>query len=150
VLVEGSGPPLSARAVHYDARNDVAVLRVDGLGAPSLRLARSPRTGADAAILGFPLDGPYRVRPARLGATVSALTDDAYGRGPVRRSIVSLRGRIQSGNSGGPVVDARGRVVATVFAATVDGPRGGYGVPNATVRRALQDTRGTVSTGDCA
>ena len=41
------------------------------------------------------------------------------------------------GNSGGPVVDGDGRVVTTVFAATTRGPRGGYGVPNAVVRRAL-------------
>ena len=68
----------------------------------------------------------------------------------MRRSVVGLRGRVQPGNSGGPVVDGRGRVVATVFAATVSGPRGGYGVPNATVRRALDGVGGTVSTGPCA
>ena len=34
---------------------------------------------------------------------------DAYGRGPIRREITSLRGLVRSGNSGGPVVDGRGR-----------------------------------------
>ena len=61
----------------------------------------------------------------------------------------NLRGLIQSGNSGGPVVNGRGRVVATVFAATTSGPRGGYGVPNDLVRDALQDDSGQVSTGPC-
>ena len=32
------------------------------------------------------------------------------------------------------MVDGRGRVVTTIFAATTSGPRGGYGVPNAVVR----------------
>ena len=77
-------------------------------------------------------------------------SSDAYGRGPVRRSITSLRGAVRSGNSGGPMVDGRGRVVTTIFAATTSGPRGGYGVPNAVVRAALEDSRGTVSTGPCA
>ena len=150
VLVRGEGPPLAARASHFDARNDVAVLRVDGLQAPALSLAASARPGVSAAILGFPKDGPYRVRAARMGETRRVVSQDAYGRGPVERRITSMRGIVQSGNSGGPVVDRRGRVVATVFAATVGArPRGGYGVPNDIVRKALED-RGGASTGPCA
>jgi S1-C subfamily serine protease len=68
----------------------------------------------------------------------------------VRRLITSLRGAVRSGNSGGPMVDGRGRVVTTIFAATTSGPRGGYGVPNSVVRSALADSRGPVSTGPCA
>ena len=52
--------------------------------------------------------------------------------------------------SGGPMVDGRGRVVATIFAATTSGPRGGYGVPNAVVKRVLAGAREAVSTGPCA
>ena len=74
--------------------NDIAVLRVDGLDAPALELARDPKAGTSAAILGFPLNGPYDVRPG-------AARPDARGRsprtptaaGPVRRRIASLRGR---------------------------------------------------------
>ena len=65
------------------------------------------------------------------------MTQDAYGRGPVQRRITSLRGVVRSGNSGGPMVDGRGRVVTTVFAATTSGARGGFGVPNAITRRTL-------------
>jgi hypothetical protein len=36
-----------------------------------------------------------------------------------------------------------------VFAATTRGPRGGYGVPNAEVRKALARAGGPVSTGAC-
>jgi S1-C subfamily serine protease len=150
VLPQGREPGLSARAVHFDPRNDIAVLRVDGLDAPPLELARTRKAGTAGAILGFPLDGPYRVRAARLGATRRVLTQDAYGRGPLRRSITAIRGRVQSGNSGGPMVDRAGRVLTTVFAATTSGPRGGYGVPDGIVRGALRDAGGAVSTGPCA
>jgi S1-C subfamily serine protease len=78
------------------------------------------------------------------------VTEDAYGRGPVNRSITALRGRVRSGNSGGPVVNGRGRVLATVFAATTSGRRGGYGVPNRVVARALARVGRRVSTGPCA
>ncbi len=150
VLLQGEEPGLDAQAVHFDPRNDIAVLRVPGLSAPALPLAASPRSGTSAAVLGFPRNGPYDERAGRLGGTREVVTQDAYGRGPVRRSITSLRGAVRSGNSGGPMVDGRGRVVTTIFAATTSGPRGGYGVPNAVVRAALEDSRGTVSTGPCA
>ena len=90
------------------------------------------------------------MRPARLGQTETVLTQDAYGRGPVRREITSLRGRVRSGNSGGPVVDGDGRVVTTIFAASVsDGGRTGFGVPDSVVRDALRRVEGPVDTGPC-
>jgi len=149
VLVRGEEPGLDATAIAFDAHNDVAVLRVDALDAPALPIAGEAHAGTSAAVLGFPLNGPYDVRAGRLGQTREVLTSDAYGRGPVRRRIVSLRGAVRSGNSGGPMVDGRGRVVTTVFAATTSGPRGGYGVPNSVTREALRGAGGEVSTGPC-
>jgi S1-C subfamily serine protease len=141
-----------ATVVRFDVRNDLAVLRVDGLGAPALRLAADAASGTAGAILGYPLNGPFDVRAGRVGATRTVVSEDAYGRGPVRRSVTPLRGRVRSGNSGGPIVDARGRVLATVFAATTSGEPGGYGVPNAVVRDALAaaSAGGPVSSGACA
>lgn len=150
VLPRGVGSGLSASAVHFDPRNDVAILRVAGLGDPPLELAAEPRQGSSAAILGFPRNGPFRVRAARIGRTQRVLTQDAYGRGPVPRTIVAMRGTVEPGNSGGPVVDARGRVATTVFAAATSGPRGGYGVPNALVAQALRGRLSPVDTGPCA
>jgi S1-C subfamily serine protease len=149
VLPEGDEPGLDAQAIAFDPRNDLAVLQVAGLDAPSLPLADDPPAGTSAAILGFPLNGPYDVRAGRLGATRRVVTSDAYGNGPVRRQIVALRGAVRSGNSGGPMVDGRGEVVATIFAATTSGPRGGYAVPNAVTREALAGARSPVSTGPC-
>jgi Trypsin-like peptidase domain/Colicin V production protein len=150
VQLEGQAAAFDAQAIRFDAKNDIAVLRVPGLaGRPALRLHVNSSPGTSAAILGFPENGPYEVQPGRLGQTSEIVTQDAYGRGPVRRSITSLRGAVRSGNSGGPMVDGRGRVVTTIFAATTSGPRGGYGVPNATVRRAIEGASGPVSTGPC-
>jgi S1-C subfamily serine protease len=151
VLLRGKQPGLDARAVAFDPKNDVAVLQVPGLKAEALPIVAKPKTGTSAAILGFPGNGPYDVRAGRMGSTREVITQDAYGQGPVRRSITSLRGAVRSGNSGGPMVDAQGRVVTTIFAATTSGPRGGFGVPNALVRDALGRAKGSggVSTGPC-
>lgn len=151
VQVRGEGDRLAARVVVFDPRHDIALLRVGGLHAPALPLAGAATTGAGAAVLGFPGNGPFRVRSARLGATRSVLTQDAYGRGPVRRSIVTFRGLVQHGNSGGPLVDARGRVAGTVFATVVGRRAGGFAVPDALVRHALRRAgRGAVGAGECA
>ena len=152
VQVRGAGPQLRAHAIAFDPRNDVAVLRVPALRAPALRLEPSPDPGRSGAILGFPLNGPYDVRAARVGVTRTVLSQDAYGNGPVQRRITAFRGIVRSGNSGGPVVGADGDVLTTVFAATTGarGPRGGYGVPNAIVRAALRGADAEVGTGPCA
>jgi S1-C subfamily serine protease len=151
VQLGGTGPQLAAHALVFDPGDDIAILRVDGLGGRVLPIASSPREGRSAAILGFPENGPFDIRAGRLGTTQTVTTQDAYGRGPVQRSITTLRGTVRPGNSGGPMVDARGRVVTTVFAAARSGPPGGYGVPNSVVERDLGRASGdSVSTGQCA
>jgi S1-C subfamily serine protease len=150
VLPGGQGSGLNATAVAFSPGDDIAVLRVPALRAPPLPLVGDPRPGTPGAILGYPLDGPFDVRAGRLGVTREVISQDAYGQGPVRRRIASLRGIVRPGNSGGPIVDRSGRVLATIFAATTRGPRGGYAVPNAVVRQALARAGGRVSTGPCA
>jgi S1-C subfamily serine protease len=79
------------------------------------------------------------------------VSQDAYGRGPVRRTITSLRGLVRQGNSGGPMIGGDGRVVTTIFAATViDGGGSGFGVPVPIVRDALGRAAGPVDTGPCS
>jgi hypothetical protein len=152
VQLGGEGAAFDAQAIRFDSKNDIAVLRVPGLsGQPALRMNVNSKAGTSAAILGFPENGPYDVEPGRLGQTSEIVTQDAYGRGPVRRRITSLRGLVRSGNSGGPMVDGQGRVVTTVFAATVvDGGRTGFGVPDSVVARELAAAHGPVSTGPCS
>jgi S1-C subfamily serine protease len=144
----GSSSKLAARAVAFDPRNDVAVLRVTGLGARPLRLVDA-RPGVSVAVLGYPEDGPFDAAPARIGTTTFALMADAYGHGPVGRTVTTLRGTVRHGDSGGPAVDANGAVETTVFAARVGGG-GGFGVPSSAVRHAVADAKGPVSTGPCA
>jgi hypothetical protein len=152
VQIEGQGPHLQAHAIYFDPHDDVAVLRVTGMsGVPALHLHESASSGTSGAVLGFPHDGPYDVEPARLGSTTTVLTQNAYGRGPVKRLITSFRGLVRSGNSGGPLVDGNGRVMATVFAASVGSRRHtGFGVPDSVVRGALGRADRPVSTGACA
>jgi S1-C subfamily serine protease len=137
-----------AEVVVFNARDDVAVLRVAGLGTRPLPLV-DPVEGEAVAILGYPESGPFTASPGRIGQTGVVITDDAYGRGPIRRRITTLRGVVRHGNSGGPAVDGQGRVQATIFASRV-GSAAGYAVPSAIVRDALSEAGPReVSTGPC-
>jgi S1-C subfamily serine protease len=141
---------LAATVVRFDARNDIAVLRVPGLDRRALRLVRAPRAQTPGAILGYPLDGPFVGDPARIGVTEEVETSNAYGRGSLSRRLTAVRGLIRPGNSGGPVITRSGAVLTTVFAATTSsGPRGGYGVANDTVASDLVGLSGAVSTDGC-
>lgn len=157
VQIGGRGSPLPAQAVLFDPHDDVAVLRVRGLSERSLPIAGSASSGTSAAILGYPQDGPFKAEPGRLGITKPVLTGNAYGNGPVLREITALRGLVQPGNSGGPLIDSRGRVVAMAFAQITNPARGtgpgGFAVPTSVIRSELAKARvarGSVSTDGCA
>ena len=145
------GSVFEATVVHYDTLNDLALLAVDGLDAPPLSLADG-RGGDEAAVIGYPGNGPLTFTPARLGRTGLVTSEDSYGRGPVQRRMTPFRADVRSGNSGGPVVDLNGDVVTTVFAASSggQGQTNGLGVPNSVVERALAGKLRATDTGPCA
>ncbi len=143
-----AGASLPASVVHYDPDNDLAILRIEA-PIPALEIASDAKRGTAGALLGYPENGPYTATPTRLGGTRSVLSEDSYGRGPLQRRITFLRGSVHSGNSGGPIVDSAGRVLATVFAATTSAPAGGFAVPDDVVRLALADASTPVDTEAC-
>ncbi len=144
------GASLAATPVHYDPSNDLALLQIDAPSVPAMETAPDPQRGTAGAVLGYPENGPYAVAAARIGDTSNVISEDSYGEGPIQRPIAFLRGSVRSGNSGGPLVDSRGRVMATVFAATTTGPPGGFAVPNDIVQQAIRnETAAPVDTGPC-
>jgi S1-C subfamily serine protease len=143
------GSAFTAVVVVFDVKNDLAVLRVPGLPGRPLGVGE-PDRGTPVALVGYPGNGPLTRTPGRLGGTRKVLSRDAYGDGPLARQITTIRGLVEPGSSGGPGIDAQGRVRTTVFARR-PGERGGYGIPADLVRAALREA-GTkpVPATDCA
>ena len=84
----GSSPSLPARACSPSTRTTTSPCSAcPGLACRALqpRVAIRPRDAA-GAILGYPENGPFDARAARIGRTQTVLTEDAYGRGPVHAS----------------------------------------------------------------
>jgi S1-C subfamily serine protease len=149
---EGTGLTLPAQVVVFDEKNDIAVLRVENLRLQPLPTAE-PQDDTLVAILGFPENGPFDVRAARIGDTMRVISSDAYNRGPVERVVTSFRGFVRPGNSGGPAVNENGEIVATVFASRADSGNGGYGIPSDLVEQSVDlatERQSPVSTQECA
>ena len=136
-VVEVGDRTLPARVVLYDPGRDVAVLHVPGLGGSPLAFAPRPaQPGDDAIVVGYPQDGPFRADPARVRETQRARGQDIYGDRQVVREVYALRGLVQPGNSGGPLLDEQGRVLGVVFAAAADRTDTGYAL---TAREVASD-----------
>ena len=148
VEIPGNAGQYEATVIVFDVHNDIAVLRISGATARPLRIA-DPQDGASIVIAGYPLDGNLTAIPGRIGSTANVLTQDALGHPHVERAITAVAGRVQHGDSGGPVIDTTGAVEATIFAAK--GSSSGYAVPASIIRSDLASAgRRAVSTESCA
>jgi S1-C subfamily serine protease len=144
---------LPAKVVVYDPERDVAVLDVPGLDAPALRLSpASASTGDPAVVLGYPEDGPFNVRSARVRSRDTVSGNDIYGNGDVHRDIYSVYAVVRSGNSGGPLLAANGTVLGIVFATALESSNTGYALTDGEIAADVAKGRSAtakVGTQDC-
>jgi S1-C subfamily serine protease len=143
-----NGQVVSAFPVYLDTDNDVAFLLADDLAVPPLEVARNPPSDDEVVLLGYPRDGPLTATAATAGAPTKVLAPDTRGARAGLRTVVPLRGDVERGESGGPVVNEAGRVVAMMFAAAQGGD-GGFGVPVKEIVRGLESELEPVSAGEC-
>jgi S1-C subfamily serine protease len=117
----------AAKVVLYDPSRDLAVLYVPGLSAPALPFATAAgKSGDPALVLGYPEDGPYTVRAARVRELRSVSGSNIYGHGVIKRDVYLIRALVQSGNSGGPLLTDTGSVLGVVFATDLRSNQTGY------------------------
>jgi len=112
IIVRDQGIERSANLVVEDPANDLAVLRVAGLAShafASFSGRRRVEAGETAIAIGFPLSGILALEASVTVGNVSALA----GIGNDAR-FLQITTPVQPGNSGGPVIDAKGQVVGMV------------------------------------
>ncbi|NBM16554.1 MarP family serine protease [Streptomyces sp. GC420] len=144
VQIGGEGRLYDAEVVLYDWARDIAVLEVPDLEARPLEFTGSDAvSGDDAIVAGFPENGAYDVRSARIRGRIQANGPDIYHRGTVRRDVYSLYATVRQGNSGGPLLTADGKVYGVVFAKSLDDPDTGYAL-------TMDEVRGDVTAGRTA
>ncbi|WLQ34649.1 MarP family serine protease [Streptomyces castrisilvae] len=144
VQIGGQGRLYDAKVVLYDWRRDIAVLDVPDLDVKPLQFATTDNdaeTGDSAIVAGFPENGAYDVRSARVRARIDANGPDIYHRGTVRRDVYSLYTTVRQGNSGGPLLTPEGKVYGVVFAKSLDDPDTGYALTADEIRDDITQGR---------
>lgn len=130
------GTRLGAVAVGSDPPNDLAVVRADGSGLPYATLGDSSRlkVGQLVIAIGNPLGFQSSVSTGVVSATGRAM------RSLDRRlieNVIQHTAPLNPGNSGGPLVDSRGRVVG-INTAIIPAAQGiGFAVPSNTARHVV-------------
>ena len=144
-----NGQSLSAQVVYVDPTNDIALLRVQSLQTAPLAATSTKDYPVNVVLMGYPRDGALIGVAATAGPPRTVLAPNAYGRHLGPRSVVALRGRVQPGESGGPVVDANGGIVAMIFGGAENGSANGFAVPVSVVEDAVPNATRPVSSGPC-
>jgi S1-C subfamily serine protease len=131
VVTLTGGRTYPARVVLYDRRRDIAVLYVPGLRAAVLHFTWSAPIDGSAIVAGFPRGGRLTLTPATIGLSEEAAVS---GTG-VDRQVYPVRGQVQPGNSGGPLMAPGGGVYGVIFARSLSAPQSGWALTAAEVAR---------------
>ena len=151
VLVGGNA--YGATPVYFDPSFDLAVLRTSAPLGPVLTISSSlVPNGTQAALLGYPEDGPLTVNPAGVTEEVTAIGKDIYNSGSVSRGVYALAATVLPGNSGGPLMGPGGQVIGVVFSRSTVYSNVGYALTSPGVLsrvQAAEQRHAAVSTGAC-
>lgn len=141
----GDRNSVPAKIVGADPNSDVALLKLepDGLSLTPLPLGSSARlqVGAPVAAIGSPFGEPQSLSVGVVSAidrTIDSLTNFQIS------GAIQTDAAINRGNSGGPLVDSRGRVIGinSQIRTTGGGSVGvGFAIPIDTVKRSLAQLR---------
>ena len=140
--VEVNGKKYDAKVVVFDPETDIAVLYVPKMTEAPLTFDFTGKADDPAVVLGYPENGPFDSEPARIRSEERLRGPDIYGDKTVTREAFSIWASVRPGNSGGPLLSAKGVVYGVVFAASVEDNRTGYVL---TAQQVAEDARAGTS-----
>ena len=132
------GTTYRATVVYFDPERDVAVLSAPGFTAPAMTFGPGSR-GTEGAVIGYPGGANERVVPAVVDGQVTAEGRDIYNQNLVTRQIYVLQATVRPGNSGGPLIDLKGRMLGMVFATSASDPNQAYALTDDEIQPDIRD-----------
>lgn len=150
-VVMNDGKKYDATVVAKDPSNDIAVLQIKATGLPTLEFANSDavQIGQTVIAIGNAL-GEYRntVTEGIISGKARTITaSDTSGSSETLEGVFQTDAAINSGNSGGPLLDLTGRVVAINTAVSSEGQLIGFAIPSNVVKRDVESVQasGTIT-----
>jgi serine protease Do len=132
------GRTMPARLLAHDAGLDLAALKVDASDLPTIELGRSTRLQPGQWVMA--LGHPWGVSGAVTAGVIIGLGPHPEGI-MSRRHLIQINLPLRPGHSGGPLVDARARLVG--INTMMNGPEVGLAVPVHEAKRFLQRALGS-------
>jgi len=141
----GDRGPLLGKVVYFDDARDLAILAVESRLPPLPVLkAHEFRRGQDVVFIGSPA----------VGRTDKLVLENVAGRGILGSRVklddldyYQLSGSVNGGNSGGPVIDMRGRVIGVITSRASAQEGLGFCVPAADLGAAIDSASAKIPAG---
>ncbi len=133
-LTDGSS--LAASVIGTDPATDLAVIRASGSGLPYATLGDSASLRAGQLVIA--IGNPFGFQSTVSAGIVSALGRALRSReGRLIENIIQHTAPLNPGNSGGPLVDSRGRIVGINTAIIMTAQGIGFSIPSNTAKWVL-------------
>ncbi len=137
VVTLADGRKFDGRAMGKDTRNDLAVVKIEATGLPTVTLGDSDaiRPGDWAIAIG----NPYGLSHTVTAGIISGLARSIDGDPSEPGIYIQTDAAINSGNSGGPLIDINGRVIGVNTAIIPQAQGIGFAVPINVAKSVLSD-----------
>lgn len=143
-VILSDGRTFPATVVAKDPTNDVAVMRIEATGLPTLPLGDSDKVaiGQTVVAIGNPLRFRGSVTKGIISGTSRTITaSDGNGQSETLEDVFQTDAAINPGNSGGPLIDLSGQVVAMNTAVSQEGQLIGFAIPVNVIKRDLASVK---------
>jgi S1-C subfamily serine protease len=122
----------------FDDRRDIAIIKILGFDLPAVELGNSNDLKTGEAVMA--IGSPKGLQGTVTAGVVSAIRDDVRSR---RFKVIQTDAAVNPGNSGGPLLNAKGQVVGIVEYSLADTEGLHFAIP-------INDLRGLMSSTDKA
>lgn len=155
----GNGKTYKATVVGYDNTHDIALIKLTGAsGLATAKIGDSSKVSTGDGVVAIGNAGGVGGTPSAVGGTVTGLNQQVVAADPTTGESEQLSGMletnadIQSGDSGGPVVNTSGEVIGVTSVgssgySSFDSSTGGYAVPINTAMDIVDQIKSGDSSG---
>lgn len=144
VTIEGYEKPLTATVLGTSSELDLAVLKVEGEGDfPTVSLGDSDATavGAQVVAIGNPSGFDHTVTSGWLSAKDRSIDVNDNGTAKKYENLLQTDAAINSGNSGGPLLNMKGEVIGMNTAVSTTAQGIGFAIPSNIISNVVDDLK---------